>query len=61
MNHRNQILFLQGSLAVAIASGVFVLLMGGLLLFSQTHGKVAGLIAIHPTGATERGLAPASA
>ena len=44
MNHRNQILFLQGSLAVAIASGVFVLLMGGLLLFSQTQGKVAGLV-----------------
>jgi outer membrane protein assembly factor BamB len=28
---------------VAIASGVFLLLMGGLLLFSQTQGKVAGL------------------
>jgi len=43
MNARNQLLLTQGSLAVAIASGVFVLLMGGLLLFSQTQGKVAGL------------------
>ena len=43
MNARNQAILMQGSLAVAIASGVFVLLMGGLLLFSQTQGKVAGL------------------
>ena len=43
MNARNQVILMQGSLAVAIASGVFVLLMGGLLLFSQTQGKVAGL------------------
>ena len=43
MNLRNQTLLTQGSLAVAIASGVFVLLMGGLLLFSQGQGKVGGL------------------
>jgi len=43
MNLRNQLLLTQGSRAVAIASAVFVLLMGGLLLLSQIHGKVAGL------------------
>ena len=34
----------QGPLPVAIASGVFLVLMGGLLLFNQAQGKVAGLV-----------------
>ena len=44
MNPLSQTIWKQGSLAVAIASGVFLVLMGGLLLFNQAQGKVAGLV-----------------
>ena len=40
----NQVVWQQGAFAVAIASVVFLALMGGLLLFSQAQGKVAGLV-----------------
>jgi outer membrane protein assembly factor BamB len=44
MKRLNRAIWKQGSLAVAIASGVFLVLMGGLLLFNQAQGKVAGLV-----------------
>ncbi len=44
MKPLSQTIWKQGSLAVAIASGVFLVLMGGLLLFNQAQGKVAGLV-----------------
>src|SRR5512136_2953275 len=44
MKPLSQTIWRQGSLAVAIASGVFLLLMGGLMLFNQAQGKVAGLV-----------------
>ena len=44
MKPLNQAIWKQGSLAVAIASGVFLILMGGLLLFNQAQGKIGRLV-----------------
>ncbi|MEI8288489.1 MAG: PQQ-binding-like beta-propeller repeat protein [Verrucomicrobiota bacterium] len=44
MKPLTQAIWKQGSLAVAIASGVFLILMGGLLLFNQAQGKVGRLV-----------------
>jgi outer membrane protein assembly factor BamB len=44
MKPLSQIIWKQVPLAVVIASGVFLVLMGGLLLFNQAQGKVAGLV-----------------